>query len=756
MNETLTSAVLVHQPDTTITQCRYNTLTLLKHSASQLIGKKLTDLDLFFIREDGTQLPVEEHPVSLAIKKQRRLNGMIVGIYSDVPTSLTWAQVKAQPDFDSEGNLHQITVSYSDVTDILEKKLAKSLPSKFKDEWEQTFDALQDVVTILSPDYRIIRANKASYTTLGHEANDLVGKYCYEIFHNNPSPCDRCPVRQSVEEAAPKTGLVYNSFVDKTFEVSSSPVLDDDGNVKFLVHTARDFTQKLKDESERMILSAAIDQTTESVIITDINGIIQYVNPSLTGTSGYSREEIVGQDLRFLNHYDHSDSFFEKMWETLHQGVVWKGRLINRKKDGSLFEENATISPIFDNHGKITNYVAVKRDVTKEELLERQLQQALKMESVGTLAGGIAHDFNNILSVMIGFSQVAKSRLSEDDPLMGDIKEILTAGDRAANLVKQILTFSRRDNKSSFKPLRVDHIAKEVLKLLRSSLPTTIKLQHNIDNKQGTILADPGQIHQVIMNLCTNAKQAIGGKYGTITLELREIEVIEPQVMAGSSLLASGPYLELMVKDTGPGMSSEVQKNIFDPFFTTKPKDQGTGLGLSVVHGIVKKHGGEISVESLLNQGTAFHVYFPIINEEASLEAETQEPDYGGTEHIMVVDDEVVITRVMRRMLTKMGYKITTYTDSLLAVKDFRDNPHDYDAVITDMTMPNMTGAKLAQELLSQRPELPIIMTTGYSEVIDKDKATRIGIMAFMLKPVKKKQLSKAIRKVLDDDRMSK
>jgi signal transduction histidine kinase/CheY-like chemotaxis protein len=439
------------------------------------------------------------------------------------------------------------------------------------------------------------------------------------------------------------------------------------------------------------------------------------------------------------------------MWETLHQGVVWKGRLINRKKDGSLFEENATISPIFDNHGKITNYVAVKRDVTKEELLERQLQQALKMESVGTLAGGIAHDFNNILSVMIGFSQVAKSRLSEDDPLMGDIKEILTAGDRAANLVKQILTFSRRDNKSSFKPLRVDHIAKEVLKLLRSSLPTTIKLQHNIDNKQGTILADPGQIHQVIMNLCTNAKQAIGGKYGTITLELREIEVIEPQVMAGSSLLASGPYLELMVKDTGPGMSSEVQKNIFDPFFTTKPKDQGTGLGLSVVHGIVKKHGGEISVESLLNQGTAFHVYFPIINEEASLEAEAQEPDYGGTEHIMVVDDEVVITRVMRRMLTKMGYKITTYTDSLLAAKDFRDNPHDYDAVITDMTMPNMTGAELARELLSQRPELPIIMTTGYSEVIDKEKAARIGIMAFMLKPVKKKQLSKAIRNVLDE-----
>lgn len=636
-------------------------------------------------------------------------------------------------------------------TDITRKRRADLRSPTVQDEWEKTFDALQDVVTILSPDYRIIRANKATCTTFGMGYDELYDKYCYEVFHNRSLPCDQCPIGRSTPKNTTETGMVYNSRVDKTFEVTSLPVLDHDNEVNFFVHTARDITQKLIDESERMILSAAMEHITEAVVITDINGTIQYVNPSFTQTTGYSRQEILGEDFKFLNKYDHSDSFFVKMWHTLENGEVWKGQLVSRKKDGTLFGEHATISPIFDNHGQIINYVAVKRDVSKEDLLERQLHQAMKMEAVGTLAGGIAHDFNNILSAMIGYAQIAKDSLAKDNPVNEDISQILTAGDRAANLVNQILTFSRKQNQNSFQPLKIQYIVKEVLKLLRSSLPATIKLQENIDNDCGAILADPSQIHQVIMNLCTNARQAIGDKYGTITLELKEHEIRGSQITLDSSSLRSEAYLHLMVRDTGHGLNSEIEKQIFDPFFTTKPKDQGTGLGLSVVHTIVKKHGGEIAVESLVSEGTTFHVYLPIVNENVISEIMIKEQIFRGTERIMVVDDEMVIAQIMQRMLAKLGYRVALYTESLQAVADFRKNPFNFDAIITDMTMPDMTGAELAREVLAIRPDLAIIMTTGYSETIDKEKAQRIGIKEFMLKPVKNLELSAAVRKVLDN-----
>ncbi len=745
-----TIAYMVHLPDDAILQCDHQAELLFRRPANSLLGKKLTDLDLYFVREDGNQITAEENPISRAALEKKDINGAILGMYCGVTKTLTWLKVDASPDFDEDYNVTKITASYTDVTEITERKIAESLSLKIKDEWEKTFDAMQDVVTILSPSLQVIRANKATYSLLEVENEKLAGRFCYEVFHNRTTPCENCPTNKDNPEALTKTGLVYNKRINKTFEISSSPVLNDDGSIKFLVHTARDVTQKIKDEAERAILSAATEQTSESVVITDTGGIIEYVNQSFTRTTGYSRGNVIGRNFKFLTSQDHGEEFFNTILATLKSGKVWKGRLTNRKKDGSVFEENATISPILNGKGEITNFVAVKRDVTKEELLQRQLQQAMKMEAIGTLAGGIAHDFNNILSAMIGYGQIAKSRLKKNDPLHEDIDQILTAGDRAANLVKQILTFSRKDTKEKFQPLNIQYIIKEVLKLLRSSLPTTIELEHHIDNSCGPILADPGQIHQVMMNLCTNAKQAIGGSYGRITINLKHFSIDEPLLLSDSSILQKGSYIDLMVEDNGSGMSDDIKKRIFDPFFTTKPKDQGTGLGLSVVHGIVKKHEGEITVTSRIGHGTTFHIYFPIVNEEV-ITKEQGERVFTGTERIMVVDDEEVIARVTGKMLSKMGYKPTLFFDSIKAVSFFRKNPNDIDAVITDMTMPNMTGAELSRELLSLRPNLPIIMTTGYSEIINREKAILLGIKEFLLKPVKKKDLSQMVRKVLDD-----
>ncbi len=619
-----------------------------------------------------------------------------------------------------------------------------------KDEWEKTFDAIQDIITILDTDMRIVRANKAAYDLFGGAYGDLTGEKCYKVFHDLNEKCADCKVEGNNNEFKPYKGLIYNKKVNKTFDISSAPIFDDTGKVKLLVHTARDVTRQKQDEVEKNLLSEAIEQASEVIVITDETGSIQYVNPAFSEMTGYSRSEVTGKNPRILNSGEHDQMFYEEMWRTLLQGRVWSGRLVNRKKDGSLFREDVRISPVNDAEGNTTNFVAVKRDITKEELLENQLQQAMKMEAIGTLAGGIAHDFNNVLSAMIGYGQIAKGRLNPDDPAQEDIDQILQAGDRAVALVKQILTFSRQDEQEKFHSLHVQILVKEVLRLMRSSLPATIDLVYNVDKGCGSVLADSSQIHQVLVNLFTNAKQAIGGAYGRIEVNLSELVVVPDNVLE-NPLLKSGRYIDLEIRDSGCGMDSHTLERIFDPFFSTKAKEHGTGLGLAVVHGIVSNHGGEIAVQSEVGQGTTFHVYLPVSEQEAVEDDEVTEPLYKGSERIMVVDDEDVVGRVIRSMLSRMGYKVTLFTSSLEAVKSFRRNPHDYDLVFTDMTMPDMTGAELAREVLALRPELPVIMTTGYSEIIDKEKAERIGIKKFMLKPMKRKHLSRIVREVLDN-----
>ena len=382
---------------------------------------------------------------------------------------------------------------------------------------------------------------------------------------------------------------------------------------------------------------------------------------------------------------------------------------------------------------------------------ERQLQQVLKIQAIGTLAGGIAHDFNNILFPIVGYTELTMDEVSEDSVAHRNLQEILKAANRAKDLVQQILTFSRQSDQER-KPIKVQHIIAETLRLLRASIPASIEIVHKIQDDCGPVMGDATQIHQVIMNLCTNAYQAMQDKGGKLELILTEID-IGYEEMIDKIGMQPGKHLRLLVKDEGCGMEPSVLDRIFEPYYTTKEQGKGTGLGLSVIHGIVKNHRGDITVKSTPGKGTIFQVYLPLI-EDLDLTAEL-EPTNGvtkGEERILLVDDEEQIVAMERQMLENLGYRVTARTDSQEALKVFAKRPHNFDLVITDMTMPHMTGDQLAQKMLDIEPNIPVILCTGFNELITEEKALAMGIQKFVMKPIVKNDLATTIRSVLDQN----
>ena len=382
---------------------------------------------------------------------------------------------------------------------------------------------------------------------------------------------------------------------------------------------------------------------------------------------------------------------------------------------------------------------------------ERQLQQVLKIQAIGTLAGGIAHDFNNILFPIVGYTELTMDEVPEDSVAHKNLQEILKAANRAKDLVKQILTFSRQSDQER-KPIKVQHIITEALRLLRASIPASIEITHAIQDDCGPVMGDATQIHQVVMNLCTNAYQAMQDKGGKLEVILTEID-IGYEEMIDKIGMQPGKHLRLLVKDEGCGMDAAVLDRIFEPYYTTKEQGKGTGLGLSVIHGIVKNHGGDITVKSTPGKGTIFQVYLPLI-EDLDLATEL-EPGNGATqgeERILLVDDEEQIVAMERQMLENLGYRVTARTDSQEALKVFAKNPHDFDLVITDMTMPYMTGDQLAQKMLDIEPNIPVILCTGFNEIITEEKALAMGIQKFVMKPIVKHDLATTIRSVLDQN----
>jgi len=405
------------------------------------------------------------------------------------------------------------------------------------------------------------------------------------------------------------------------------------------------------------------------------------------------------------------------------------------------------LSPIMDD-GNFKGSVAVVRDITEKKRIDAQLRQARKMESIGTMAGGIAHDFNNILYMITGNAELAMGNIPEWNPVHDNLKVIKTAALRAAGIVKQLLSFSRK-SEQDIKPIGATTVIKDALKFLRSTIPSSIEIRKNLSNRELTILGDPAQINQMMINLCINASQEMEETGGILEI------TVEGETLAEGSVLNNqaptpGEYLKITISDTGPGIDSEIIDRIFDPYFTTKDAGQGSGMGLSVVHGIIQNHNGAITVESQPGKGTTFTIHFPVVAAEPMMSVKTSDETPHGNESILFVDDEEFITDMIGKMLKRLGYKVVTKTNPAEAWELFQTKPDQFDLVITDMTMPQMNGVKLSKKLKELRSDIPVIICTGHSSLIDEEKAKELGIDAYVMKPIVKSGIAKIIRNVLD------
>ena len=470
--------------------------------------------------------------------------------------------------------------------------------------------------------------------------------------------------------------------------------------------------------------------------------------------TGYRDGELVGKNILDLDLISDQDLLKAQRFlkKSLNGEPTGPNEFALRQKTGLPIYAEISTHPVNIKGEQFV--LGIARDITerkKEEQnrkkLETQLQQAQKMEAIGTLAGGIAHDFNNILGAIMGYAEIALHEIEKDSEPSQYLKEVFHAGRRAKDLVKQILTFSRQ-TEQKHTPVLVKLIVKEVVKLMRASLPSTIKIHLNIQS-DGLVMGDPTQIHQVMMNLVTNAGYAMQDTGGQLTVNLEQV-LLEEEMAANHPNLKSGPYLKLTVSDTGPGIPQTYLNRIFEPFFTTKEKGEGTGMGLAVVHGIVTGHGGDILVRSEKGKGATFFVFLPAVKKRMEPETRIAMASPTGTESILFVDDETALVNAGKRMLESLGYEVVTRTSSLEALELFERQPDRFDLVITDMTMPGLTGDLLAQKLIEIKSDLPIILCTGFSARINEKKALALGIRAFVTKPVLKEQMAETIRMVLD------
>ena len=515
-------------------------------------------------------------------------------------------------------------------TDSTEKRAAEKQLLRSKLEWEKTFNAMSDIVTLQDMSYRIFRANKAAYDFFQLQPGELEGRYCYELFSGSDEPCALCPQKQSVHKGHPHSANICHDLSGCIFYVSTARVHSEEGKDDFIVHVAK--------------------------------------------------------------------------------------------------------------------------DVTKQKQLEEELFQAHKQEAIGTLASGIAHDFNNILSGIIGCAELAAKDVSHDSIAGKELAEINGLSKRASELIRQILVYGRKD-KREMSHVQLPAVVKDALRLIHSTLPSSITIKEDIDQQCGVVLAHEVSLHQVIMNLCTNAARAMQGEPGDLIIRLYKEELDEAMVI-GKEGVVPGEYAVLQVSDSGKGMEEQTVERIFEPYYTTREQGEGTGLGLAVIHGIIQEHKGFIKVVSRLGKGSSFFIYLPLTEGKVKkVEQPHHSPQTSALankhKHILVVDDEELLVRINKKRLEGEGYQVTAIADSKEALAVFTHNKDTFDLLITDQTMPGMTGAELAKQVLSMRPDFPIIMCTGHSDTFHEADAQELGISQYIYKPLKGDELLQATKEVL-------
>ena len=522
--------------------------------------------------------------------------------------------------------------------------------------------------------------------------------------------------------------------------------------VAFLADVAgilSDVIIRKKLEDKHKLISAAIEQAGEGIIITDIQGTIQYANPAVSDMTGYDVGELLGSNTGILESGRQSHEFYKEMWDTILSGKDWEGTLINKRKDGSRYDEKMVITPVKDETDKITNFVAIKRDITKEKRLEEHLLHAQKMDALGTLAGGVAHDFNNILTAVLGYAELLKDEMDEDDPQYKAVRIIEDSAKKGAALASSILNATRKE-KLVFSILNLNDTVKDSLELLSRTIPKIISIELGLEPDLSNIKGDPTQLQQIIINLTVNAMDAMpeGGK-----LFIRTSRVGKDHIVT-KGLPSHDEFIKLTVTDTGKGIEKDIASKVFDPFFTTKDRGSGTGLGLYIVHSIVSNHGGHINLYSEPGSGSTINIYFPAITELPRAEESFEVEDLRGTGTVLVIDDEPNIRELSKDVLQGLGYSVITASGGKEGIEVYKNNKDAIDIVVLDMIMPMMNGPEVFKSLKAVDPDINVIIVSGYdSEGFAGIKGLlEGGVKGFVQKPFTKKAISKVIKQALSTD----
>ncbi len=633
---------------------------------------------------------------------------------------------------------------------LLAKEKAVDALQDSEKRYRRLFQSAKDGILILDADTgKVVDANPFLLQLLGYTYEAICGQFIWElgVFKDIAASQEAFRVLQQNE---------YIRYDDLPLETlnGQSIAVEFVSNVYLVDHSKviqcniRDITARKRVEIERKRLMAAIEQVGDAIVMTDAQGTIQYVNPAFERGSGYTSKEVVGRNPRILKSGEQDDAFYRILWHTISGGKIWSGVMINKGKNGKLYTEETAISPIRDSSGRIVNYVAVQRDITEHLHLTAQLQQAQKMEAVGLLAGGVAHDYNNMLSVILGYTELALGKVDQSESLYTDLEEIYKAAMRSTEITRQLLAFAR---KQLINPevVNLNHNVQSLLKMLERLIGEDISLAWYPEIGLNPIKMDPTQIDQLLANLCLNARDAIAN-VGRITIETKNV-VIDAAYCAQHAGFLPGEYALLTVTDDGCGMDKDTLSHIFEPFFTTKGIGQGTGLGLSTVYGIVKQNNGFINVYSEPGNGTTFKIYLPwyagqIVERQGEI---IEEIPLSNGEMVLVVEDEPLLLNMDKRMLERLGYRVLTAGTPSQAIDLAKAHAGEIRLLITDVVMPEMNGRDLAEKLHSLYPHMKILFMSGYTATVIADRGVLDKGLNFIQKPFSYKGLAIKVRDLL-------
>ena len=661
-----------------------------------------------------------------------------------VGAAVRWVREQAEFEFDPQGRLLGGIGTAQDVTD---RKLAEQALRESEARFRSYIEHAPHAVFVADEEGRFVDVNPAATELVGYGAATLTGMRIADILAADDHGITRQSSAWMGCHETHEGEARLRRRDGKQIWVSLRAVRISNGHS---IAFCRDITERRLAEERLRLQSAALQSAASVIVITDREGTIQWVNPAFTRMTGYTVAEAIGQNPRLLKSGKQDERLYKELWESIVAGRVWQGELVNRRKDGKIFTEEVTITPVRNEKGEISHFVAIKQDITTRKALEEQLRQAQKMEAIGQLAGGVAHDFNNLLTVIEGHTILLQGLESLNTRAQDSVHEIRRAVARAANLTRQLLAFSRRQTMQP-RDLDLNEVVASTTKMLQRVLGEDINMQYNYAPHPLNVHADAGMLDQVLLNLAVNARDAMpmGGRLAIETSAVEIDEDSEGQERGGKP----GSFVCLVVSDNGSGIEKEVLPRIFEPFFTTKPLGKGTGLGLATVYGIVDQHHGWIDVSSEAGEGTTFRIYLPRVRRpaEASSDRTLLRSVKGGSETILLVEDDSSLRKLVNEVLSGSGYRVVEAESGVAALESWRRNRGGFDLLLTDLVMPGgLTGLELAAQILRDDPFLPVVYTSGYSaEIAGKDTPLREGV-DFLAKPFSPQKLAQVVRERLD------